>query len=254
MPGSVGWMVMLSVSEVSCRPPDGAALHDVSFRVEAGRCVALVGPNGSGKSTICRCIAGAIHPATGAITLDAVPLAGTTWERARRGIVVIPKGSRTFPELSVVDHLWMVATPDDGATRRDRVEASLQRFPALRAVEHQRAGVLSGGEQQLLAIALAWSMGSRGRLLVLEEPSFGLSPRATTEVYGLLRDVAREGRAILTTEESPGFVRGWADEVVLLDRGRVRASGPPAAALREDLVQEVFFGVISGVPRDTASP
>lgn len=246
---------MLSVSRLSCVPSDGTPVYEVSFDVPPGRTVVLLGPNGAGKSSVCRCL-GALAPITGGIvTLDGAPLPPDPWARAKLGLLVVTRaGASVFPELSVDEHLALVVAGRSRRDRRHAAESVLDRFAVLRALRNSPAGALSGGEQQLLVIALAWATRERTRALVIEEPSFGLAPRTARDVYDALTRLAHDGCAVLTTEESPDVVRNYADMAVLLHRGRVHRVGPPAEILQPQVLDEVFLGVTVGPHERDARP
>ena len=222
---------LLEIDGVTVRLGAGPALRDLSLGVAPGEIVALVGANGAGKSTLLRAVMGYVMPATGAIRFAGRPLAGVPVEaRARLGIGYAPEGRRMFPGLTVRETIEVACL----GARRDRAAriAELEAlFPALAANAARRAWQLSGGQQQMLALARA--LAPRPRLLLLDEPSLGLAPRAAQEVVAHLRAVALSGTAILLAEQNAALALDVADRAVLLRLGRMAAEGP-AATLRDD--------------------
>ncbi|HEY8488906.1 MAG TPA: ABC transporter ATP-binding protein [Thermaerobacter sp.] len=213
------------------------ALAGVSLRVEAGELVALLGPNGAGKSTTLRAISRLVPLARGSILLDGgVPLHQRAPEAVvRLGVVQVPEGRQIFPELTVEENLWAGAFTrrNRAAIRRD-LEAVYQRFPRLKERRHQLGGTLSGGEQQMLAIGRA--LMARPRLLLLDEPSMGLSPRLVEEVFAIIDGLHREGVAILLVEQNAHMALQVADRAYVLENGRVVLAGTARdLASREDV-------------------
>ncbi len=227
---------LLEIDGVTVRLGAGPALQDVTLAVAPGEIVALVGANGAGKSTLLRAVMGYVMPAAGAIRfagqpLAGVPLAGVPVERrARLGIGYAPEGRRMFPGLTVRETIE-VACLGGRADRARRIEELEALFPALAANARRRAWQLSGGQQQMLALARA--LAPRSRLLLLDEPSLGLAPRAAQEVVAHLRTIADAGTAILLAEQNAALALDIADRAVLLRLGRVAAEGP-ADKLRDD--------------------
>jgi branched-chain amino acid transport system ATP-binding protein len=181
------------------------ALRGVSLRVAPGELVTIVGPNGSGKTTLLRAISGLVPVAAGTITFAGTPIAGRpTEEIVRGGIAVVPEGRELWPLLTVGEHLRLGAYPLGRARRRARAAADLERvlslFAALRPRLAQRAGTLSGGEQQMIAIARA--LMSSPRLLLLDEPSVGLAPIVIREIFRALGALRAEGLTILLVEQN----------------------------------------------------
>ena len=222
---------VLDVAGLTVRLGAGPALEDVSLQVAAGEIVALVGANGAGKSTLLRAVMGYLQPAAGAILLGGLPLARIPVEgRARLGIGYAPEGRWMFPGMTVRETIE-VACLGSARSRAARIAELERLFPALAAHAGRRAWQLSGGQQQMLALARALAPGSR--LLLLDEPSLGLAPIAAAEVVAHLRAIAATGTAILLAEQNAALALDIADRAVLLRLGRVAAHGP-AAALRDD--------------------
>ncbi len=217
-------------------------LRGVSLAVREGQVVALLGSNGAGKSTLLRTVMGLIpdQPEKGEILFRGVRLNGRDPDAITRlGVALVPEGRGLFPELTVEENLRLA-----GYARRFRrtdYEAVLDRFPVLRARLWQQAGTLSGGEQQMLAIARALLL--RPSLLLLDEPSLGLAPRVVAEIFSILQALHREGIPILLVEQNARMALQVAHYGYVLEAGRLVLEGP-ADRLREDPnVQELYLGV-----------
>ncbi|MBY6263562.1 ABC transporter ATP-binding protein [Azospirillum sp. 412522] len=229
---------LLSIRGLSAGYGGASALDDVSLTLAAGETVALLGANGAGKSTLLKALLGLV-PARGELRLDDVELGPLPTEaRVRHGIGYVPEGRRVFPGMSVRDNLEVAGLP----AARDRlldVERVFALFPdlALKSAEH--AWRLSGGQQQMLSLGRA--LMGRPRLLLLDEPSLGLSPKLADEVFAAVRHVAAAGTAVLLAEQSAARALAVAPRAILLRLGRVVGDGP-VAALSEEAVREAFFG------------
>ncbi len=193
------------------------ALHGVSLQVQAGEIVALVGANGAGKTTLLRALMGLVPVASGQASFAGAPLTDPAWARARRGLGYCPEGRRVFPGLTVDENLDVA--PAAGALRDDIYRL----FPALARRRDARGWQLSGGEQQMLALGRA--LMGQPKLLLLDEPSLGLSPVLVDEVYGRLRAIAEQGVAVLLAEQNAASALGAASWAYVLQLGRVVAEG-----------------------------
>jgi branched-chain amino acid transport system ATP-binding protein len=232
-------MTLLAVDGIEAGYGLLQAVRGVSLTVEKGETVALVGANGAGKTTLLRTIAGAHRAAAGTVTLDGVDV--TTVPAHRRvamGIALVPEGRRLFPGLTVEENLRMGAV-----TRRPgrwNVDSVLEAFPLLEPLRRRRAANLSGGEQQATAIGRA--LMSNPSVLLLDEVSLGLSPRAVESAYASLRTVVGEGTTALLVEQDLDRVLGFADRVVCMLEGRVVLAGPTESASRETITA-AYFGL-----------
>jgi branched-chain amino acid transport system ATP-binding protein len=199
-------------------------LRDVDLRVETGSIVALLGPNGGGKSTTLRVIAGQLVPRAGELLLAGRQVTGAApQEIARRGVCLVPEGRGVFPNLTVRENLWMATHT---GTSRARVEAvTFERFPLLGERRRQLAGSLSGGEQQMLALARA--LATDPALVLLDELSMGLAPRVVEQLYEIVAEVASSGVSILVVEQFARAVLGIAGQAGIMLNGRITASGDP---------------------------
>jgi branched-chain amino acid transport system ATP-binding protein len=219
------------------------ALWDVSLSVDAGEAVAVVGPNGAGKSTLLRVISGLLPVRAGELVLADVRLTGrSAHEVVAHGIAHVPEGRRLFPALTVTDNLKMGAFLP---TARRHFRASLERvyalFPILAERKGQRAGSLSGGEQQMLAIGRA--LMSRPKLILFDEPSMGLAPVMVLRLFDLIRQIRHEGYTILVVEQNVRQVLKIVDRAYLLEVGRVKMEGRAAALSEDDFVRKAYVGL-----------
>jgi len=232
---------LLEVEELCATYGQGYVLHGVSFTVDEGQIVSILGPNGAGKTTTLRAISGVVRT-TGRIALDGVDIAGESPDRiARRGIAHVPEGRGTFTELSVDDNLRVGAY-----TRRDGVREDIARcyewFPRLAERRTQHAGNLSGGEQQMLAVSRALML--RPRLLLLDEPSLGLAPLVTRELFRILEGIARdEGITMLIVEQNANLVLKFADYAYVLESGRIALDGEAAQVQADEAIKRSYLGV-----------
>jgi branched-chain amino acid transport system ATP-binding protein len=236
-------MSMLELRRVTAGYGHFTALWDVTLRVEAGEAVAVVGPNGSGKTTLMRVISGLVGARAGELVFEGASLAGRkAHEIVSHGIAHVPEGRRIFPGLTVADNLRMGAFQP----RARRVFAeSLARvhtlFPVLAERQTQRAGSLSGGEQQMLAIGRA--LMSRPKLILLDEPSMGLAPVMVLRLFDLIRRVREEGYTILVVEQNVRQVLKLVDRAYLLEVGRIRMEGRAAELAEQDFVRKAYMGL-----------
>jgi len=219
------------------------AMQGVNLEVHAGQMVCVLGANGAGKTTLLATLAGVIDPFKGEVLWRGEPIQGMDADAvSRRGLVLVPEGRQVYPFLSVHDNLMMGAY-----TRRDRaaVQDDLQRvhdwFPRLAERAQQHAGLLSGGEQQMLAIGRAY-MG-RPQLLMLDEPSLGLSPILTREIFNIIGRIRREtGTAILVVEQNAAIALAHADDGYIMELGRIVAADTCAALSQKADVREAYLG------------
>jgi branched-chain amino acid transport system ATP-binding protein len=234
---------VLELKRVTAGYGQFTALWDVSLRVEAGEAVAVVGPNGAGKTTLMRVISGLIAPKSGDIAFEGHAIGGRpAYEIVGRGIAHVPEGRRIFPALTVADNLKMGAFLP--AARR-RFAESLARvyglFPVLAERQKQRAGSLSGGEQQMLAVGRALMSGPR--LILLDEPSMGLAPVMVLRLFDLIRRVRQEGYTILVVEQNVRQVLKLVDRAYLLEVGRIKMEGRAEALADQDFVRKAYVGL-----------
>ena len=234
---------MLELSGISAGYGHFTALWDVTLRVSAGEAVAVVGPNGAGKTTLLRVISGVIAPRAGTLTFERAQITGEpAHEVVAHGIAHVPEGRRLFPGLTVADNLKMGAfLPSARKHFAESVERVYGLFPVLKERRQQRAGSLSGGEQQMLAIGRA--LMSRPKLILLDEPSMGLAPVMVLRVFDLIRRVRAEGYTILVVEQNVRQVLKLVDRAYLLEVGRIRMEGRADELAEQDFVRKAYVGL-----------
>jgi branched-chain amino acid transport system ATP-binding protein len=233
---------LLSVQGMEVAYGSIIAVRNLTLRVGAGEIVALLGPNGAGKTSSLRGITGLVRPSAGRVHLDGRRLDGTGPAHAvSLGMAHVPEGRRVFPDLTVTDNLlvggW--AQSRQGQQLKERQEFIFDLFPRLGERLGQRAGSLSGGEQQMLAIGRA--LMSRPRLLLIDELSLGLAPLVVDELVERLVALNREGMSLLLIEQFVHRALGIADRVYILRKGRVAFEGTPAEAARVGAVEEAYL-------------
>ncbi|GGQ33596.1 ABC transporter ATP-binding protein [Streptomyces mutabilis] len=223
---------LLELSGVRAAYDGITVLHGVDLTVDAGQVVALLGPNGAGKTTTLNVAAGVHPPSAGRLNLGGRDVSGArAGDLARSGVCLIPEGRGVFPNLSVRDNLWMMTFT--GRTREEIEDAAYARFPVLGDRRTQAAGTLSGGEQQMLA--LARGLTTDPAVLLLDELSMGLAPLVVADLYERVADIAREGVAVLIVEQFAAAVLKIADHAAVLARGRIPWQGPPDRSLHAEL-------------------
>jgi len=233
---------VLVVEDLSIRYGRVQAIEHLSLDVRAGEVVTLIGANGAGKSTTLRSISRIVPIHRGRITFEARDIsAARPSEVVRMGIAQVPEGRRMLARQSVLDNLLLGAyTRSDGAEIRSDVERQFARFPRLAERRHQLAGTLSGGEQQMLAIARA--LMSRPRLLLLDEPSLGLAPLIVRDIFQIIRDLHASGVTVLLVEQNASLALQIADRGYVLEAGRLSISGPAGALLTDERVRRAYLG------------
>ena len=235
---------LLSLTNVESAYGPIKAIRGVSLDVMRGQIATVLGSNGAGKSTILKTISGIIDPRKGSVTFKGEDItAQDPAQIVRRGLVQVPEGREVFPLLSVLDHLQM-----GGYTRRDRdgfardLEMVFAYFPVLKERSHQDAGLLSGGQQQMLAIARA--LMSAPELMLLDEPSLGLSPRLTKEIFEIVVRINRErGTTILLVEQNANMALNAADYGYVLENGRIVMEDTCARLREKEDIKEFYLGM-----------
>ncbi len=219
------------------------AVSDVSLSVREGEIVSLLGANGAGKSTTVRMIAGALRPQGGTIRFAGQDVtAYACHQKVPLGIVLCPEGRLIMPQMSVLENLLMGAyTEHDRARRARRLDEVFALFPRLAERRHQLGGLMSGGEQQMLAIARA--LMSQPRLLILDEPSLGLAPKLVAGLFQLLARINATGTAILLVEQNARQALRISLRAYVLEKGRTVREGPSGELLRDDSIRAAFLGV-----------
>ncbi|HUC62401.1 MAG TPA: ABC transporter ATP-binding protein [Alphaproteobacteria bacterium] len=231
---------LLAIEGLSADYGGTAALERIDLALEAGAATALLGANGSGKSTLLKAILGAVPARAGRVLFDGADVTALAPEkRARLGLGYAPEGRRVFPGLSVRENL-LVASWEGRARRAARLAEMLALFPVLAERARDAAWQLSGGQQQMLSLARA--LMNRPRLLLLDEPTLGLSPRLTEALFGRIPQIVASGTAILLAEQNVAKALAVCDHGVVLKLGRVAARGTAASLARDPAVEAAFLG------------
>lgn len=234
---------MLELAKVSAGYGAFRALFDIDMSVRAGEAVGVIGPNGAGKTSLMRVISGLIRPRSGSITLDGRSIGGRrAHEIVAAGIAHAPENRRLFPRLSVEENLKIGAfVPAARAQLASRLASMYDLFPPLRERRNQLAGTLSGGEQQMCAIARA--LMSRPKLLLMDEPSAGLAPVLVDQVFDLVQRIRTEGFTVLIVEQNVQGVLDVVDRAYLLEVGTIKLTGAPAELREHPFVRRAYLGV-----------
>jgi len=220
-------------------------LRDIVISVGQGELVAVLGPNGAGKSTLMRALSGLTRPIEGDVRLVGEAIEKLDASRiAAKGLVLVPEGRQVFPELSVLDNLRLGAYARPDAQVTERIEAMLARFPRLRERASQRAGLLSGGEQQMLAIARG--LMARPRVLMLDEPSLGLAPKLVEDLFDLMAQLRDEGVTILLVDQAAVMALSVADRAYVLQSGSIVHAGSAAALRADPALAKAYLGEHGG--------
>ena len=232
---------MLSLSEVHCGYGNIEIIKGISLTVEKGQIVAIIGANGAGKTTTLKTIAGLLPVRSGSITFDGNDITKVKpHDVVKMGISQIPEGRQVFSELSVQDNLIMGGyTISDRHLIKTRIEEQYNRFPRLKERYKQMAGTLSGGEQQMLAIARA--LISSPRMLLLDEPSMGLSPLFVEEVFEIIQELRDGGMTILLVEQNAGMALEIADYAYALETGKIVIEGTGEEMMRNVEVRKAYL-------------
>ena len=221
------------------------ALHDVSLRVAAGELVCIVGPNGAGTSTLINTVAGMHRVSTGSLTLDDAELTRLPAHRfCAQGIALVPEGRRLFTSMTVRENLELGSLlPAARAARASSLERVCTLFPALRANLHRDAGLLSGGQQQMVAIGRA--LMAQPRLLLLDEPSLGLAPMIVAELFAAIERINADGTAVLLVAQNVALALAIAARAYVLEEGRIVAEGTAAELLAQPRLRSAYLGVVA---------
>jgi len=234
---------MLELSNIDAGYGSFQALFGISMSVKAGEAVAVIGSNGAGKTTLLRVISGLLPASSGAMTMEGTALRETPAHKIiETGIAHVPEGRRLFPRLSVENNLKIGAyIPAARAKFAERLDQVYTLFPRLKERRAQLAGTLSGGEQQMCAIARALMSGPK--LILLDEPSMGLAPVIVAQVFDLVRRLRGEGYTVLIVEQNVRQVLKIADRAYLLEVGRIKASGSSQELLASDEIRKAYMGI-----------
>jgi branched-chain amino acid transport system ATP-binding protein len=234
--------MILNVDNITVHYGSITALRDISFTINQGEIVALIGANGAGKSTSLNTISGLLHPTTGKVEYMGDDISSITPQAiVNLGIVQVPEGRKIFSKMSVWENLEMGAyTVKDRKVIQERYEMVFQKFPRLKERRNQPGGTLSGGEQQMLAIARGLMAGPK--LLLLDEPSMGLSPILVEQIFDIIQEINKSGTSILLVEQNALMALAIADRGYVLDTGRIVLQGNADDLLHNPTVINAYLG------------
>jgi branched-chain amino acid transport system ATP-binding protein len=233
---------MLKIDNLSVHYGGIHALQGVSLEVPEGKIVTLIGANGAGKSTTLKAIIGLVKASGGSVSWNGEPLFGVqTKDIVERGVVLVPEGRRVFANLTVDENLSLgaYARDDKAGVESDRARV-FELFPRLKDRWRQKAGTLSGGEQQMLAVGRA--IMTRPKLLMMDEPSLGLAPLVVKMIFSIIKEINAEGTTILLVEQNAKAALEAADYGYVLETGRISLEGPGAELLADDRVRKAYLG------------
>ncbi len=235
-------MSLLAVEDVFTAYGKIEALRGVSLQVAPGSITCLLGPNGAGKTTLMMSIAGILKPKRGRIVFDGTDIAGRAPHTiVGRGVALVPENRLVFPGMSVRENLLAGAYQrGDKAAIEEDVERMFGRFPRLKERAAQLAGTLSGGEQQMLAVARA--LMSRPKLLLMDEPSLGLAPLVVEEIFRIVADLHKDGATIFLVEQNAHMALKVAHHFYLIEQGRISFSGTPGALAEDEVIRRAYLG------------
>ncbi len=218
------------------------AIKDISFNVDKGEVVALIGANGAGKTTTLHTVTGLLAPKSGTITLDGKDLVKTPAHKiVGMGLAHVPEGRRVFASLTVYDNLKMGAyTRKDKKEIQGSLDMVFSAFPRLKERRNQVAGTLSGGEQQMLAMGRA--LMSSPRIILMDEPSMGLSPLYVSEIFEIIQKIKDEGTTVLLVEQNANMALSIADRAYVLETGRITMEGKAADLMNDERVRKAYLG------------
>jgi len=236
---------MLEVNGIDVFYGNVQALWDLSFQVEQGEIVTIIGANGAGKSTTLRTVSGLMQPRRGQVVFEAADITRLAPnDRVGRGIVLVPEARQLWPAMSVLENLEMGAYKSSARrVRATTLENVFTMFPALKQRVRQKAGTLSGGEQQMCAIGRG--LMARPRLLLLDEPALGLAPLMVREVFASLKAISEQGVTIVLVEQNVSHALALADRAFVLETGRVTLSGPARDLVNDIRIRDGYLGAAS---------
>jgi len=237
-----GGHVLDATDVVAGYVPDLPILHGVSVHVDAGEIVSIIGPNGAGKSTFIKAVAGLVTVSQGEIRLDGNSILGVPAHKlAAGGVGFVPQTGNIFTTLTIHENLVMGGASLPKAQAMRRIGEICEIYPILKDRAREKAGVLSGGQRQILAVARA--LLTEPRLVLLDEPTAGLSPMAATELFGVVRGLAKNGAAVLMVEQNAKAALRVSDRGYVLAEGQNRIGGPAQELLDDEEIGEIFLGV-----------
>ena len=236
-----GGLALEAIDVVAGYAPELPILHGVSAHVEAGEIVSVIGPNGAGKSTLVKAIAGLVQVTSGAVRLHGRDITGRGAHRlAAEGVGYVPQTGNVFATLTIHENLIMGGSPMPKSVATERIGEIYGMYPILQERMHEKAGVLSGGQRQVLAVARA--LLTNPRLMLLDEPTAGLSPTAAGELFDVVRGLSERGAAVLMVEQNAKAALRNSDRGYVLAEGRNRLDGLASDLLSDEEIGEIFLG------------
>ena len=236
-----GGIALEAIDIVAGYVPELPILHGVSAHVEAGEIVSVIGPNGAGKSTLVKAIAGLVQVTSGAVRLHGSDITGRGAHKlAAEGVGFVPQTGNIFATLTIRENLIMGGAPMPKSEAMKRIEEIYEMYPILKERMHEKAGVLSGGQRQILAVARA--LLTRPRLMLLDEPTAGLSPTAAGELFDAVRGLSERGAAVLMVEQNAKAALRNSDRGYVLAEGQNRLDGLASDLLSDEEIGEIFLG------------
>lgn len=235
--------MLLEVHGIEVGYGDATALWDASIQIDKGRIVSVVGPNGAGKSTLVNAIAGVLRPRKGQIMMNGVDVSRIPGYRVcDHGITIVPEGRRLFTQMTVIDNLLLGSYRQGARSEREAALAEVfSLFPILKERQQQISGSMSGGQQQMVAIGRA--LMARPQLMLMDEPSLGLSPVIVEEMFQIIRMINERGVSVLLVEQNVNKALEIAHNAYVIEQGRVIASGRPEILINDPSIREAYLGV-----------
>lgn len=233
---------LLSIENLRAGYGPVEVLRGIDIRISHGELIALLGSNGAGKTTLNAVISGLVPPRNGGIVFDGKDITGVHYRRiVQAGLIQVPEGRKVFPNLSVLENLELGAFTRARSRLSENIDRVFDTFPRLRERTSQLAGTMSGGEQQMLAIGRG--LMAEPKLLILDEPSLGLSPLLVEELFTLIAKLRADGLAILLVEQNVGQSLDIADRAYVMENGSIRFSGSSSELLASDALRQAYLGV-----------
>ena len=235
-------MAMLSVNNLQVHYGMIQAIKDVSFEVNQGEVIALIGANGAGKTTILHTISGLLQPTRGSVIFEGQDITKTAAHKiVSLGMAHVPEGRRVFAQLTVLENLRLGAyTRKDKNEMEETLKMIYQRFPRLEERKNQIAGTLSGGEQQMLAMGRA--LMSHPKIILMDEPSMGLSPIFVNEIFDIIQEVSASGTTVLLVEQNAKKALSIADRAYVLETGNIALEGDAKVLMNDDSIKKAYLG------------
>lgn len=232
--------VMLQVKDLSVNYGHVEALKKINIVVKRGQITSIVGANGAGKSTLLKTISGLVKPLEGEILFEGQPIPKRAHKIVSQGIVHVPEGRRTFSGLTITDNLLVGGFLSSGKELSDNIEKQFELFPILRERKNQFAGTLSGGEQQMLAVARG--LMSNPKILLLDEPSMGLAPLIVNQIYEIIQKVKDRGITVLLVEQNAKKALSICDYAYVIENGEIKLQGTGEELLNSEEVKKAYLG------------